>query len=418
MHYSRLTLDRDLFIKRMIPIPVKETPPLRIEIQPRLRSLGLAKQVKDTIFKISNPDGKVDVFAVYDPTYYDHWGRSDAWVMHGSDKKQKVKRVDLAHRRRRISHTHSSIRDIDKEIESLSEELQCQAERLYVFFATYLKNLLEMDLDLLNLINYLEGKISLDQMGLNRANAARYLYLAKLSDLVFIRYTRMLRETITFENSTYGLRTRLLELLSPDIHTVDAYTFSLDLKKLRNIDYLKNPLSWVPERLRFYATNILPQEYLRMISLSQRLNVAPFKVYALKGGTATGKTTLAKERLKEFLDSDGELSGCINPDNMKFALKKKTTPLKILTNVQVHDEVVKGPLGSYRQAVLGNLKYRVVIDMRLSSNEDFEEVIEAAKLRREKALVIDMDAPLKLLMWRVIVRDPYGKDPCVLPEFI
>lgn len=329
-----------------------------------------------------------------------------------------VARYDLRHRLPFSFPNYDNVREIEDEIKSMSVEVRNHFDKIKLFFITYFKSLLNDDQ--LKIIEYMEGTTSLEQIGLTRDNAARYLQLVKIVDLALIWQTRISRTKLIFKNSTYEIRTRVLVLLSPEMQTTEAYTLAIDPKKIKNVDYLKNPANWIPERIGFYAASLIPQEYIQMISLSKRLSDKQPRVYALRGNTASGKTTLAKQRFKNALDENGEITGSLNPDTMKYTVKTKTTSLILLTNKQVHEEVVRGPLSSYKEAILCKPKYSVILDTRLSTNKDFNTgVVAAAKIRGGKATVIDIDAPLNLSMMRVLTtRTPTGKSPCVPPSSI
>lgn len=327
---------------------------------------------------------------------------------------EAVERICLHHRLPFAFPDYESVNDIKREIESLSIDTEIEFGRIKLFFCVCFKSLLNEDQ--LKIYEYLAGNSSLDSIGLTRKNAAYFLRIVKIFDLAHTYHTRISRTHVLLKNSTFEIRTKILELLSPEMESVEAFTYTLDPKKLKNADYLKSPANWVPERIRFYAASLIPQEYIKMISLSGRLNEGQPRVYALRGTTASGKTTLIKERFPQAVDEKGELSGCINPDRMKFVLKTKTCPQNRLTNVQVHEEVVRGPLSCYKKAVLGMQEYSIILDTRLTSNEDVEEVINAARVREGKATVLDLDVPLQLSFQRVLAtRNPWGKSACVPP---
>lgn len=339
-------------------------------------------------------------------------------MRHATSPTMRVERVDLRHRLPFSFPHYDNVCEIEEEVESLIVDERNLFDRIKLFFITNFKSLLQPDQ--LKIIGYLEGTISLDEIGLTRENAATQLRLVKILDLALLWQTRISRSRIVHQQSTYEIRTRILELLSPEIQTTEAYTLTLDPQKIRNRDYLKEASHWMPERIRFYCTTLIPQEYIRMIALSQRLKDPHPRVYALRGGTASGKTTVAIQLFGRALDEQGELSGCINPDHMKCVVKSKTSFKQILTNFQVHEEVARGPLAHYEQAVLSMPKYSIMIDKRCSSLEDFmATVIHPTKSRKGHATVIDLDVPLEESMLRVLTtRDPRGKSACPHPSAI
>ncbi|HEV8052542.1 MAG TPA: AAA family ATPase, partial [Parachlamydiaceae bacterium] len=248
--------------------------------------------------------------------------------------------------------------------------------------------------------------------------AARFLMITKIVDLVFMRQTLITGTRIVFKNSSYGLRTHLLQLLSPDIRTTDVYTYSSDPCKLKNVDYLLKPENWIPDRIDFYKEVVIPQCHNQMNALSKRLNDDGKTIYFIKGGTASGKTTFAKQRFKDSLDENGELTGCLNPDNMKFILKNNTCNHHTMTNLQVHDEAVRGPLSACYDDILLEADSSVIIDRPFPLYEDFEKLLHIAKKKGNKIEIMELHAPLNVVMRRVLQRDAKGKDPCVMPAEI
>lgn len=332
------------------------------------------------------------------------------------DTKEKIERLDLRHRIPFTFPHYENVMDIEQEISTLSIEDQIVFGRLKLFLITYFKSLLEPD-DL-KIVNFLDGTNSLEEIGLTRENSPNFLRLVKLFDLAFALQTRISRSRILFKHSTYAIRTRILELCSPEMQTIEAYTFTLDPKKLKNVDYLKNPANWVPERIGFYSKQVLPVEFTQLRALSERLKQKKPTVYAFRGNTASGKSTLIESLFKEAVDENGKVSGTVNPDNIKFILKTKTLVNRVLTNMQVHEEAVRGPLGQYKKAVLAMPKYSIVVDSRLSTPEDIEGVMTAAKKRKSKVWLTDVDSNVSTSLIRVLTRDPKGVSPCVCPQAV
>ncbi|HEV8051291.1 MAG TPA: hypothetical protein VGP47_02270, partial [Parachlamydiaceae bacterium] len=118
------------------------------------------------------------------------------------------------------------------------------------------------------------------------------------------------------------------------------------------------------------------------------------------------------------LDENGELTGCLNPDNMKFILKTNTCNHHTMTNLRVHDEAVRGPLSTYYENILSESDSSVIIDRPFPLYEDFEKLLNIAKNKGNKIKVIELHAPLNVVMRRVLQRDAKGKDPCVMPAEI
>lgn len=193
------------------------------------------------------------------------------------------------------------------------------------------------------------------------------------------------------KNSTYELRTRILQLCSPEMDTREAYTTS-DLKV------------WVPERIGLWA-NIIAYLYTHVRALSARLNGSCQQVLGVRGSTGAGKTHF----LTEYLSNDS--AGVLSPDTIKACLKRLT--LTPLTNSQVYEEGT-ALFALFQQAITTEaLRYKIVIDTRLITCAYAEwSLVEAAKRRNGTAYLVDLDVPLEISILRVLCRDPYGKEPC------
>lgn len=325
-------------------------------------------------------------------------------------------RFNLSHRLPFSFPYYDNTHEIEEEIRSHSIDIQNLFDQIKLFFIVPYKPLLEKTN--LKVIEFLTGEVSLDNLNLTKENALLYLKITKVSDLALIWQTRISRTKILFKNTSYSIRTRILELLSPEMTTTEAYTYTIDSKKLKNVDYLKNPLNWIPERLGFYS-KLISSEYIQAIALSKRLNEEKPRIYAMKGLTASGKSTFAKQRIAKGLDEKGKISGCINPDTLKFILKSKSSLRHRFTNIQVHEEVARGPLSHYKKALLNLSGCSIILDTRLSSQEDVEEVIAAAKAKKKMVTIFDIDVPLMTSMKRVLTnREPLGEEPCVRPSAI
>ena len=132
----------------------------------------------------------------------------------------------------------------------------------------------------------------------------------------------------------------------------------------------------------------------------------------MRGGTGAGKTTYLKELFKDALDDKGELSGCVNPDYIKSVLKGHYK----LTNFQVHEEAVRGPLSKFKQEIL-KTNYSLIFDTRLTSLQDLKEIVRQAKTREIQ--VYDLDTSFPICMQRVLAtRTSWSISPCVDAETI
>lgn len=299
-------------------------------------------------------------------------------------------------------------REIKEEMYSLSIEIRILFDNIVLYLKNYLKGLLKHDE--LTVINYLEGTISLDEIGITRENAAHYLNIAKTIDLALIYQSDISGVKLTFKNSTYPIRSKILELLTPEIQTIEVYTLTLLHKKLSNSDYLNKPLNWHPERLTTNSKLISSPNELSIDTSPSRLS-KKYKIYTLRGSTASGKTTIAKKILEKAAIKQ-RITHRFDPDLIKEALKNSEN----LTNRQVHEEL-KGPLSRFKFDVL-KLPHNVVIDMGIYSCEDFERnILDVSEDRKIK--VFDIDTSLLTIFKRVFSsRDPKGSAPFVHPKDI
>lgn len=328
-----------------------------------------------------------------------------------STTKEKVERLNLKHRIPLFIYNDNVVSEIKEEIASLSTDDSNTVERFFLFFAIYYKPLLKGDN--LKIINYLEGSIALEEIGLTRENGPRFLKLAKLVDLALKKQTIISRSRILFKNSTYEIRTKILELCSPEMQTVEAYTMTPDPKKLKNVDYLRNPANWMPERIRLYAQLILPTEFVRLTALSKRFNHKEHRVYALRGNAGAGKSSIADKIFQEVLDENGKLSGSLSVDNIKFILRANK-----FSNMQVHEEAARGPLSLYLKDVLNRKKGSIILDARNSSDEDFDKLVAAAQKRQGALSMIDLDTSPLTSLTRVLARNLKENAPCVHPRAV
>ena len=310
------------------------------------------------------------------------------------------------------------INEIEQEIESLSEKDKAVFDRLQS--STYLQKLHPNEVKILK---YLEGTINLEEIGITLENAASFSKIVKLVDLAALWNARKLKIEIPFKRSTYEIRTRILELCSPLMSTTQAYTLTLCDKKMKNADYLQEPSHWVPERVGFVA-KIYANAFIKTIACSKRLKRKIPTIYAARGTAASMKSEKLKKICKRALDENGQLHGSLNPDHYKVVLKEKTSGTIVLTNRQVHDEAVRGPLSLMIMSLLNRPKclgrpLSIILDKRNSSPEDYDAIHSAAKRINGRIRLIDMSISLSRSMRRVLAtRDPRGAEPCVSPEAI
>lgn len=268
-----------------------------------------------------------------------------------------------------------------------------------------------LDANGLKIVRYLRGLDDLCDLGINKENARDFLHSAKAVDMLCATLSQKYGARLIFQRSTYDLRTHILETCSPLMETTEPYTKTLDPKKTKNSDYLKNPSNWVPERLGFYAKYVLPHEYIRLRELSKRLHTKIPTVFVVRGNTASGKSSYLEEEFKST-------SGCLNPDSSKYIIQTKTAK-KPLTSIQVHREGTYGPIRLYKEEILRNYQGSIICDGRYSSYDDLEAVIQAAKNRKGCVHIVDFATPLLTSQIRsLVMRDPYGQQPCVPPQSI
>jgi hypothetical protein len=290
------------------------------------------------------------------------------------------------------------IRDIEEEQASLSPADFVLFERIKLFAKFYFKGLLKPEEQ--KIIHYLEGTKPLGSIVINKENASQFLKIVKLIDLAISWQRRTSMTKLEFNTSSYDIRSKILE--SSSLTTCEAYTNTLDPKKLCDRSYLLNPQNYIPERIRVQA-GIIANQWISLRALSMKLAQHPFKVIALKGNTGVGKSSV--------LEKYGIDSGILNPDTGKAVLKRDPA----VSNQRVYDEWTN--LFWYR--FLKNVSdehvdVNFVLDSRLIFVEDVETyVIEPAQKRKGTAEIIDVDAPLETSLARVLARDSHGEAPCV-----
>ncbi len=299
-----------------------------------------------------------------------------------------------------------------KVIEVLSKEHQSIIDNIKCYLSNKNKELLSSIEK--EIISFLEG--SLERISLTKENGRHYLQYVKLIDLAMDEYHCETQSKEFFINSTYELRARILELGSPALTTAEAYTKTLDPKKIKDRVYLKNPAHWVPERTALHA-KIVANQLVLAAALSKRLNHPVSSIWAVRGNTCSGKSqAIATDPLfHQAVDEKGEVSGSLNPDEMKYTLKKKhiTDKSSFIINNQVHEEGI-ALFQSYREGLAKNTpNASFLFDTRLSTLEDLENtVFSMAGFFKEEISFMDIACSLTTSLNRVLTRDPYGKNPC------
>ena len=268
----------------------------------------------------------------------------------------------------------------------------------------------------IKIIDYLKSEASLQDLGITPENARKYLMETKLIDMALAELNKSSLTKISFPNSTYKIRKKILKSGSPYMTTAEAYTKTLDPRKIKDKNYLKIPSHWIPERTGQFA-KIVGNQLILAAALSKRLNHYVPSVWAIRGNTGSGKSyTIAHDpSFKYGLDDNNEISGHLNPDIFKYFLKRKhpLNSLAYVSNQQVHDEGA-AIFRLFQEAIKNEAKNSsTFIDARLSTIVDIENtLINPAKEQNKEALLIDLETPLSFSLLRVLTRDPFGKDPC------
>lgn len=297
--------------------------------------------------------------------------------------------------------------------EVLPLHLQMIKDRILAYFK-------ERDYNLLNPIEkeillFLEGKISTENVSMNQKNGRVYLTVIKVIDLAIAEYNRTNNEFIAFSRWGYELRTAILKICSPDMTTAEAYTKTPDPKKWKNKIFLCNPNHWIPERIGFYS-KILTNQMIISGAFSLRVNHFIPSLLVVRGNTAAGKTkAMSRDPLFQTqLEKEGGMQKILNPDHFKHRLKKKHIAdlNTFILNHQVHEEgsaFFKFFLNGLKKDAL-NLSF--LIEGRYSSLEEIEcNILELAKKKKGEVFILDIETPLISSLNRVLIRDPLN-DQC------
>lgn len=259
-------------------------------------------------------------------------------------------------------------------------------------------------------LEFLQGNRSLDNLHITKENSQEYLTAAKLWDHAMAVANYETNKQNSFPVSSYQLRTSIAKISYLPAHEV--YLKSLDPNKFENWSFLEKQSNWHPDRAQLHA-KIIETNIIKSLALSRRLNTEKPSVWAVRGNTGAGKTyALSKDAVfSRSLDDQGQPSGAINTDNFKGTLKKATPQL---THAQLHKE---GAALSFQYATSlakEAIKATMIIDMRLAQNSQVkEEVIDRANMRSGDALLMDIETPITTSINRVLLRTAVGEDPIV-----
>lgn len=266
-----------------------------------------------------------------------------------------------------------------------------------------------------SVFKYLEGRGEIDEIGITKKNARRLLMVAKTIDLANIHFAKLFGLRFNFKHTSYDLRSQILKACSPGMQTIEAYTIPFfDYNSFDNTA-LRIPSNWCPERIALYA-KMLMAAYTQLVALSKKLEQKAPRIYALRGNTASGKSTRIKELLlrlhkQALLESD--LKGQLDPDILKSVLQK----LVNVTGKQVHYEVARGPLKGYIEGVMNLPFHSLIHNTRLTTIDELAKVVRAAERRPNgRVSLIDIEVSLTTSLLRVLVmRDPVKEPACVDP---
>lgn len=294
--------------------------------------------------------------------------------------------------------------------EVFSEE-QEELKKLFIqYFNTRFKG--KLDCISCEIIDVLSGRITLDETALAPENAREYLMKLKLLELTQSEFNRgNPRNRCVFPCSSLSMREFILNLCSPDMTTCEAFTKSLDPRKIKDRAYLQNPNNWIPERVCFQYT-ILAKLIIHAAEKQRHQNLENIVLNVVRGGTAFGKS-YAMENDKIFRNSKRiEL----DPDVVKYLLKiiQIVHRLTSLKNTQVHDEGII-LYNKFKEIMFSpRIQARLSIEGRFSTPEEIElNVLGPARKKGWKVAMMDIHhESIVLSGHRTLVRDPEGRDPC------
>lgn len=267
---------------------------------------------------------------------------------------------------------------------------------------------------------YQKGRCSIEDLKLDAQNAREFLNKIKLNEEINGWMNRNLQLKVFVKKSSYDLRTKILELCSPSMTTCEAYTKTCVVAEMSDPRYLRNPQNWVPERVREHAV-LIQTFWIHVRQLSARLG-SPVTIKGVIGNTGCGKShaILNDEMFAAIRNDLGEVSGVLNPDVIKFALRKITIINgKKLSNPQVHQEGISLFIRFMYTLIYKFPNLSLVIDTRIKRTRNLEaRLIHAAKIRNGKAQIVAIDGSLLRSINRVLCRRADEAAPRVLPEVI
>jgi len=256
-----------------------------------------------------------------------------------------------------------------------------------------------------------------ENLKLNPQNTREILNYIKIIDLETDRLSLQEKRErgIDRNQSTYPLRTYCLQASEGKMTTFEAYTKSINIKLYTNPfapasrEYASHEYNYIPERVKDHV-RILAEYATDMMALSKRLTTSKRTFFCVGGNTAVGKSRCVKED-KAFASGlvNGELLGALNPDTVKYKLRKDVSGV---TNQQVHVEGVA--VGQKLSLELQNraLKASIVIDERLGVPSVIQSLLDKAQQTKAVVRLKDIEGPLMLSCLRVLGRN-VKTEPCV-----
>ncbi|KPJ86019.1 hypothetical protein AMJ57_00935 [Parcubacteria bacterium SG8_24] len=251
----------------------------------------------------------------------------------------------------------------------------------------------------------------------DESGGLREIEVSKENSGEALQEVKELDEQLERRGNSYELRHEILRRSEGKLTSHDAYTYGTEPVADKDLDaFLDDPESWVPERRRLHE-QIVEQEVQKALDLSDRME-SPNSVFALRGNTASGKTTNLKEHplfSKAINPETGNPDGAINPDTYKEGLKSAESDRDSWQNVthyQTHEE------GSMLSRAVSNrientAEASMIIDKRLNKAKNVNELVELAERSGKSLKLLDVDAPLESSLIVVLARPPGGKDPLV-----
>jgi hypothetical protein len=227
------------------------------------------------------------------------------------------------------------------------------------------------------------------------------------------------KQDAAVRGKSYELRKELVKRSDGNIRTYDAYTYSLDVPAESSKDFdafLDNPDNWLPERNKVHQ-KILDDEFANARELSARLQEGDPDptIYALRGNTASGKSTAVKndDLFARALDAEGNPTGAINPDTYKGKLRTndKFDNVFSVDHSQTHEE--GSMLARKLSDKILNSDSSMVIDKRNNAEKNIKFIIDNAENTNKKVKILDVDVPLETSLTRVLGRTATGDDPLV-----